>query len=292
MTLDQLCMFTAVVDSGSFSAAAKMLNISQPSISVAMKNLEEELNLTLLDRSSYRPTLTREGLEIFGQAKKILMLKDELKTSAMLMANNEERQLKIILDIVAPLPSVLQLLRSHFSKQHTCKLELSFCVLGSGLKSVTRNEADLYIGPIFDDIELTEPIFHAHYYMVPVLAKTNPHAKRSLAQLKGFIGKIPRVILRSGNPTTLKSPQDLALEGHNIFVEDYLIKRETIIAGLGWGRLPLWNIERELKDQTLIDLRGIFPTMKIKGDIFAVPQPKNQGKHLCALLEKLGKENY
>lgn len=288
MTLEQLRMFIAVVEGKTFSAAAKKLNISQPSISVAIKNLEEELHLTLLDRSSYRPTLTPAGLEVFRQAKKILTLKDELKTTALLMASGEEKQLKIILDIVAPLPQILKLLRDHFSREPNCKLELSFCVLGSGLQHVVNNQADLYIGPIFDDIERESPIFHSHYSMVPVLSTTVPHAKLSLMELKDRIGEIPRVILRGGgNLANEQSPHQWADEGHTIFVEDYLIKRETIIAGLGWGRLPLWNIEPELANHTLIDLRSIFPTMKIQGDIFAVPKLKQQGKHLSAILEKL-----
>ena len=51
VTLHQLECFDAVVSEGTFQAAAQKLRRSQPSISAAVKNLEDQLGLTLLDRS-------------------------------------------------------------------------------------------------------------------------------------------------------------------------------------------------------------------------------------------------
>lgn len=277
MTLDQLNMFIAVVDMQTFSAAAKKLYISQPSISVAIKNLEEELKISLFDRSHYRPKLTAAGQEIYLKAQQMLGLEKELRLSAELLANGEERQIKIVLDIVAPLPLILHLIGAYFTHEKACKLELSFCVLGSGLKDVLMGEADLYIGPIFEAVENLEAHFHSYYYMIPVLSRNHAYGKLPLKQLKAHINEVSRVILRDG--------QARSHEGSNIYVEDYLIKKETIVAGLGWGRLPLWNIEGELKRGSLIDIRELFSSMKIKGEIFIVPKEKYRGKHLNALLK-------
>ena len=61
MKLDQLRAFIAVVESGSFRAAAEAIHKTQPSVSAAVKALEEQYGIVLLDRDSYRPTLTAQG---------------------------------------------------------------------------------------------------------------------------------------------------------------------------------------------------------------------------------------
>lgn len=287
MTLDQMTMFIAVAEAGTFSAAAKTLHISQPSISIAIKNLEDELELLLLDRSTYRPTLTAEGQEIYRCAKHLVALSKEITTTAQHLAHGEEKRITIVLDIVAPLPDILSVLRRYFSDV-TCKIELSFCVLGRGIDDVVKNFADLYVGPVFAEVEEVSPQFHSHYHMVPVLGRAHPDSVLTLDVLRRRIAQIPRVILRSGNEQNdARSPSAIANESADIFVEDYLIKRETIASGLGWGRLPLWNIEQELKSGSLIDLRHIFPLMKITGDIFVVPKAKHRGKHLNAVVALL-----
>ncbi len=52
MTFDQLKILVAIADHGSVLAAARALHRTQPTINVAMRKLEEELNLLLFDRSS------------------------------------------------------------------------------------------------------------------------------------------------------------------------------------------------------------------------------------------------
>ena len=58
--LEQRVMyFITVIEEGSFSAAARKLYLSQPALSKQISVLEKELNIQLLDRSGYRPVLTK-----------------------------------------------------------------------------------------------------------------------------------------------------------------------------------------------------------------------------------------
>ena len=61
VTLHQLQCFEAVVSEGSFQAAAEKLRRTQPSVSTAVRNLEEQLQLALLDRSGTRSMLREDG---------------------------------------------------------------------------------------------------------------------------------------------------------------------------------------------------------------------------------------
>lgn len=72
MDLRQLQYFRTVVDEGGFSAASRRLHIAQPAISIAVRKLEQELELTLLHRGERRITPTVEGEVLLGHARKLL----------------------------------------------------------------------------------------------------------------------------------------------------------------------------------------------------------------------------
>lgn len=61
MNLNQLKAFTAVVEAGSFSGAARRLGLSQPAVSLQIQSLEEYLGVLLLDRSSKKVVVTEAG---------------------------------------------------------------------------------------------------------------------------------------------------------------------------------------------------------------------------------------
>lgn len=69
MTILQLEYFLAVVNHGSFSAAARHCFISQPSLSIQIQHLEQELGMVLLDRNSKPVVPTEAGLPILEQAR-------------------------------------------------------------------------------------------------------------------------------------------------------------------------------------------------------------------------------
>lgn len=72
MTLQQLKYSIAVAEKGSINEAAKSLFISQPSLSNAIKELEEELQITIFTRNRRGITISNEGTEFLGYARQVL----------------------------------------------------------------------------------------------------------------------------------------------------------------------------------------------------------------------------
>lgn len=72
MDLRQLRVFVKVAQLESFTRAAEQLHIAQPAVSISIRKLEEELELTLLNRQEKRVTLTAEGETLLPHAKQIL----------------------------------------------------------------------------------------------------------------------------------------------------------------------------------------------------------------------------
>lgn len=79
MNLKQLETFVAIVQLGSFNAAAERLNATQSTVSARIHELEQLLGTTLFDRSARRALLTAKGRELVAYAERMLALSTEIK---------------------------------------------------------------------------------------------------------------------------------------------------------------------------------------------------------------------
>lgn len=83
--------FVTVVEEGSFSAAARKLFLSQPTLSQQISILEEELGIALFDRSGYKPVLTLHGHSYYDGCLALLQLEDETLKRVNSIGNNTIR---------------------------------------------------------------------------------------------------------------------------------------------------------------------------------------------------------
>lgn len=72
MTLQQLKYVIEIASRGSMNLAAKRLFISQPSLSNAIKDLEEEIQITIFERTNKGISLSKEGVEFLGYARQVV----------------------------------------------------------------------------------------------------------------------------------------------------------------------------------------------------------------------------
>src|SRR5215212_4396128 len=78
MEMAQLEYFVRVVEEKSFSKAAARVFRTQPAVSIAIRRLEEEVGLPLLERNQKVPVLTESGQVVYDYAQRILGLRDEV----------------------------------------------------------------------------------------------------------------------------------------------------------------------------------------------------------------------
>lgn len=79
MDLKQLSYFMAVVEEGSISAAARRLHLSQPPLSLQIRQLEDELGCILFERTSRHIQLTEAGKVLYARAQTLLSLADSAR---------------------------------------------------------------------------------------------------------------------------------------------------------------------------------------------------------------------
>ena len=81
MTIRHLRIFAAVVDCGTMHAAAQKLYLSQPTITQAVKELEEHYGCLLFERYGRRLMITPAGQELLGHARELLGVYERMEQS-------------------------------------------------------------------------------------------------------------------------------------------------------------------------------------------------------------------
>jgi DNA-binding transcriptional LysR family regulator len=258
ITIHQLLCFEAVVSEGSFQAAADKLLRAQPSISLAVKNLEAQLKLTLLDRSGYRVTLTEAGRSFHARAKVFLHELAALKTHATQLAMGEESELRVVVGDLSPLPETLSLLRTFFDGCPQTRLHLHFEAISGPWERLFDDETDLILHHIdkadarleYMDLFPVKliPVVAPNFLRFPITRKIAPEQMRDYVQC---------VIRDTARHTT---PRDYYLvEGARSWtVSDQLMKKQLILQGMGWGHLPRYLIEDELANGKLLSIAGEY----------------------------------
>lgn len=94
-SLESLELFVSVVELGSVSKAASLHNISQPSASARIQDLERLCKLTLLERTTHGSSVTEQGREIYILARETLESAKRLMTTADQLSNKKATRLKI-----------------------------------------------------------------------------------------------------------------------------------------------------------------------------------------------------
>lgn len=96
MSINNLKIFINVADAANITRAAEALHITQPSVSKAVKNLEDELGVVLFFRDKRNGiSLTDTGEHILGFARQMMLMEERIYQAAYMSKNMLEGTLKI-----------------------------------------------------------------------------------------------------------------------------------------------------------------------------------------------------
>lgn len=138
MDIRQLTCFVEVAKHKSFTKASQAMHVTQPSLSKMVKNLEEDLDVVLFDRSSRKVRLTDAGEVVFLQAQKIIYSLDDLSASLYDVMNLNKGKIKIGLPpVISTLffPTIID----EFQKQYP---DVSIMLAEDGAKTVEKKVAE------------------------------------------------------------------------------------------------------------------------------------------------------
>jgi len=253
MTLEQLKVLVKIADSGSVLAAAEALFRTQPTVSVSIRKLEEELGVGLLDRNRYRATLTPEGQQLCRKAREVLRHSEEFAMLARHLAVGNEPQLHLAIEASCPMPIVLQLLRESERKYPQTEFNLQVENIWGALEKVQGGEADLAISPWFEELPNLESVALTRTRLIAVAAVGFCRSKHrlTLEEMK----KCVQVVVRDSSRKPQQQKSYGVLEnGRHWVVGDHQTKKQLIQAGMGWGKLHEHLIADELATGELVAL--------------------------------------
>lgn len=254
VTLDQLRALVTVVETGSFSAAARKLARVQSAISTAMGNLETQLGVPLWDRSGKVARLTEQGRAVLTAARRVLAEVDSLRQLTGGLAGGLEASVSLCLDALFPLPALLALCSAFSANYPSVALRIDTQVMSAVSERVLSGEATLGVVSPRGLLPGLERRVLATIRMVPVIGPQHP-----LAQHKGKIGArqltdAVQIVLSERSDVSGVADQAV-LSTRTWRVADLHTKHELLRAGLGWGNLPAHLVRDDLRERRLLPLR-------------------------------------
>ena len=238
-TLNQIRVFLAVVQAGSFSAAARNLNRRQSVISYTIANLEDQLGgLTLFDRGTRRPMLTEAGAAILADARKLAAGADDLRARARGMIEGIEPEVALAVDVMLPTDHLVKVLSAFRRTYPLVTLRLYTESLGSVARLVLDGTCAIGAsGPLLRRQEglVTKPL--GSVVITAVASPAHP-----LAQIDGLVSRSrvqEHVQLVLTDRSELTKGEDFGVLGLQSWrLADLGAKHALLIEGLGWGGMP------------------------------------------------------
>lgn len=166
MNLKHLLYFVDISKRESFTKAADDIYVSQSALSKSVKSLEQELNVTLIDRTSKSFDLTEEGRILYVEGEKLLQYIDESQAEIIEKIHRSRRRLRIGVPPVISTVYFSQLL-FRFIKQYP-NIELEISEVGANIVQNQINAGNIDIGVVILPIINTD-----NYHIIPAMSSDN-----------------------------------------------------------------------------------------------------------------------
>lgn len=252
-TLDQLAIFLAVVDEGSFHGAARRTGRAVSAISYGVAALEGQLGLALFAREgSRRPVLTEGGKALVAQARGVTDSVDALVAGVRAHNQGLEAELALAVDVMFPLGALAGILRTFQQVFPTVELHLHVEALGAVVELVADGRVQLGIaGPLISEQPQVEFAAIGEVVLVPVAAPFHPLAQGPLAP--GAARAYRQLVL--SDRSDLTAGKDFGvLAPRSWRLGDLGAKHALLLEGIGWGNMPRHMVASDLAAGRLVVL--------------------------------------
>lgn len=252
-TLDQLRLFIAVAEHGSFGGAAKASGRAVSAVSYGIAQLEAQLALTLFAREgSRRPVLTQAGEGLLAEARVIADRVDALLAKARSLHAGQEPALTLVVDVMVPGDVTAHVLGEFRRMFPTCSLTLRIEALGAVAACLIEGGADLAIGgPVIGDHPALERQAVGEIELVPVAAPAHPLAQPGIAP--GESRRHLQLVLTDRSPLT-EGREFSVLSPLTWRLGDLGAKHALLKEGLGWGNMPRGMVAGDIASGVLAEL--------------------------------------
>ncbi len=248
-TLHQLQIFLKITQTLSVTKAAEELHLTQPAVSIQLKNFQDQFDIPLTEVVGRKIYVTDFGKEIAASVENILNQVDTIKHKTLSYKGQLTGRLKI--SVVSTGKYVMPYFLSAFIKQHP-GVDLLMDVTNKArvVESLENNEVDFSLVSI---LPKTLPVEKLDLLQNKLFLVGNAEQKfRKSVYSKQLFKELPLIYREKGSGT--RQAMEAFIERNNVPVVKKMeltsneAVKQAVLAGLGYSIMPLIGIKNELHD--------------------------------------------
>jgi LysR family transcriptional regulator, low CO2-responsive transcriptional regulator len=259
-TLHQLQIFLKITQTQSITKAAEDLHLTQPAVSIQLKNFQDQFEIPLIDIIGRRIFITDFGREIAVAAENIL--NEVYAINYKTMAHKGQLTGRLKISIVSTGQYIMPYFLSDFLQQHSgIELMLDVTNKAKVLESLKNNEVDFSLVSVLPDQLPIDKITLMDNKLYLVNNKNTSFNNKPYD--KNFLETLPLIYREPGSGTRYVMEQ--FIEQNNLSVRKKMeltsneAVKQAVIAGLGCSIMPLIGIKNEITngDLQIIPVKGL-----------------------------------
>ncbi|WP_350431091.1 LysR family transcriptional regulator [Shewanella sp. H8] len=251
--IDTFNVLQVLVEEGSFSKASERLHKAQSAVSYQVKKLEQHLGVTLFNREHYRAELTPEGKVILAEGQRLLQHLANIEHLASRFSEGWEPKLELVIDGALPMEPIMAALKRMSEHNIPTKIQLNMEFLGGVQHRFERDQADLMLVKDYR----TGPSYYpkALPTITSVLVASSQHPLSllkaiSLPELQQHV----ELTIEDSSPGK-RDRDEMQFGGDKVFyLSGFIMKKNALLKGLGFGWMPNFLIAEELHQGQLIEV--------------------------------------
>ncbi len=252
-TFHQLKIFTRIAQLGSITKAAEELHLSQPALSIQLRNFQDQFDIPLTEIVGKKLYLTDFGQEILAYAERILEQAGAMDDVVQSYKGQLTGKLKIA--VVSTGKYVMPYLLTDFLNAHPAiTLELDVTNKEKVIESLEQNSIDFALVSLVPGHLKTEsiPIVKNTMHLIGAYESKKSQIELSINELQ----QLPWIFREQGSGT--RQMMERFLSQRHISVQKMLeltsneAVKQAIMANLGYSIMPLIGIKNELRNKQLM----------------------------------------
>lgn len=257
MYYDALKTFVVLADLKNFTKASEVLHISQPTVSLHIKNLEQEFQTKLFLRSPKQVQITPTGKMLYNRSKQILALYEQVKEEILLHHNAIQGELKIGASFTIGeyiLPAILKEIQANYP-------ELEMNVYIGNTEEVVKKVREFQVDIGLIEGQMDEQELTIHSFMKDELFIVCAPSYLNEKEVKTWkdLQNLTWITREEGSGTREYLMHIIRSNGLRtksmITVSSNQGIKESLLQGMGISLLSKSVIEKELKHEELIVVR-------------------------------------
>ena len=256
-TLNQLRIFLKVVEQKSITRASEELHLTQPAVSIQIKNFQDQFDIPLLEKIGRQIQVTNFGKEVAGSCRVILDEIERVENRKMAYLGHVTGKLHV--SVVSTGKYVMPFFFSEFMEKYPgIQLNMDVTNKSNVVRSIEKNDVDFALVSVLPKGFAIEQIklMKNQLFLVGKKGKSSNISIGSPKDLEGV------TLLFRENGSATRMAMEAYLKKQKVQVNRSMeltsneAVKQAVLAGLGYSIMPIIGIMNELKNEELeiIDL--------------------------------------